>query len=108
MTAKKTPADVYALKGLIQEQALKIATLEKERDSLKAQVDTNANATKYHSERADKAETIISQAHDLMDACAATLPRMTVKKQQWGADQEVEQNLIVRMGSWLGATRHAA
>jgi len=104
-TPKKTPPDVAALKSLIQEQALTIAALQKERDSLKAQKESSDNAMRHHSERADKAESVINEAHDLMDACPAALPRTVVRKRSYYADEEVQQNLIVRMGSWLGATK---
>ena len=111
MATKKrttTPPDVAALKSVIQEQAIKIAELEKQAVTQAANQVNLENSQKSQRERADKAENTIAQAHDLMDACPSALPRTTTRKNSWGGTEDREQDLIVRMGSWLGATKAVA
>jgi len=110
MTVKKrttTPPDVAALKGIVQEQALKIVDLEKQLLTLQGQKDSAESSRKNASDRADRAEAVVAQCQDLMDSCPSCLPRMTTRKNTWGGTEEKEQDLVVRMGSWLGATRVA-
>lgn len=113
MTTKKkpaVPADVAVLKSLVQEQTLKIADLEKKlAEAVKAKESADTNAKTARDER-DAANAIISNAHDLMDACPAALPRTKKFKPYTWSDETRDEpmDLLVRMGSWLGGTRGAA
>ena len=109
MTTKKrttTPPDVAVLKAMVQEQTLKIAALEDKMAGIeksKASADESASAAR---KELAAAQAIIDNAHDLIDACPAALPRVKKVKPYTWSDETREQpiDLLVRMGSWLGAT----
>lgn len=103
MTKPKTPADVAALKEIVQEQALKIAALEKEKASLTEQKTNLENARMTYLKETQELKGTLDKIHDLIDACPGAMPRMTTRKSNWGTSEEKEQDVIVRMASWIGA-----
>ena len=110
MTTKRKPAvtaDIAVLKSLVQEQTLKIADLEKKlADAVKAKETADLGAKTARDER-DAVQGIVNNAHDLMDACPAALPRTKKFKPYTWSDETRDEpmDLLVRMGSWLGATK---
>lgn len=110
MTTKKRTTiqpDVAVLKGMVQEQTLKIAELERGlAEAVKAKDEAAKTSANLIKER-DEIKAVVENAHDLMDSCPAALPRTkTIKPYTWSVETRDEpMDLLVRMGSWLGATR---
>lgn len=103
-TKRKTPADIVTLQRMVQAQAVTIDNLEKKlAEGAKAKDEAMKTSERIAKER-DEFKEVVEQAHDLMDACPAALPRRVKRQLRWG-EEEQETSLIVRMGSWLGATK---
>ena len=108
-TRKKTasPAELEPLKAMVREQTLQIKELTQKIEGLEKSKQSAEDSVKQARSERDEAKAIIENAHDLIDACPAALPRTKkVKPYSWSTETtDVPIDLLVRMGSWLGATK---
>lgn len=104
-TRKKIPADVAALKSIVQEQSVKIAELEKSLKDRTQSLEYSQSNYNTQAREKDAALAQIEEVHILVDACAGALPRFAVipAKNSWGEDQKRENSIMLRLASFMGA-----
>ena len=105
MATKKTPADVLSLRKIVQEQAVEIAELTKRLEGKDAEANNAISSRNAYMESEAKCKLRLDNIHDLMDACPGVIPRTVEHKTSWGGTETKEQDVLVRLASWLGATR---
>lgn len=104
-TRKKTPADVVTLKQLVNEQALQIASLTKERDEALKNKEVWYNNHNSEQQRHNALKKEIEEVHTLIDTFPGALPReMTIEpKNNYSFKETKENSLMLRLASFLGA-----
>jgi chromosome segregation ATPase len=104
-TKAKASSDVLSLRKIVQEQAIQIADLTKNLQTKTKECEEKSSAVSAQYKEKEELRVQIEKIHDLIDSCPNTIPRLVERKTPWGGTETKEQDILVRLASWLGATR---
>lgn len=102
------PADITALKSLINEQAVQIASLTEELRTAKADAEKKGGYLVSSQKETERLRVIVEGIHDLIDTIPGVIPRETKGKNNWGGETTKETDILIRLASMFGAIHKKA